>query len=131
VTLRDVAPAIGATFVYQYDFGDNWQHLVTLERLKDVEPDTAVPICTGGARACPPEDVGGMPGYQEMLDVLSARQHRATTDADTDEETAGGENSPEFYREWLGYEFDPDEFHLRCINREYAHQLAFDVAFQG
>lgn len=131
VTLRDIAPAVGGTFVYQYDFGDNWQHLVTLEGLGDVEPDTVVPTCTGGARACPPEDVGGMPGYQEMLDVLSGRHHRATTDEDTDDEATDGANSSEFYREWLGYEFDPDEFHLRCINQEYGRLLAFGVAFQG
>ena len=56
-TVEAIAPAVGATFTYQYDFGDRWQHLVTLERLVPFVGGVDLPYCLEGARACPPEDV--------------------------------------------------------------------------
>lgn len=136
VTLRAIAPAVGATFVYEYDFGDNWRHLVTLERLQQFGPSTVVPYCLDGARACPPEDVGGISGYEEMLEVLTtARQQRpGDTWADEEEEEEEedyGENTPASYRRWLGYEFDPDAFHRHCVNMELYRLVAFDPEFQA
>jgi len=63
----------GQTYCYIYDFGDDWEHRLTLEKI--VAKDIAAPICLDGAGACPPEDVGGMHGYQEMLQVFKTPRH--------------------------------------------------------
>jgi len=78
---------------YLYDFGDSWQHSLELEEI--VPSDGGVyPRCLAGAGACPPEDVGGTPGYQEFLRILRDPRH------------------PEHNAmlEWVGGSFDPDSF---------------------
>lgn len=69
--------AVGANFVYVYDFGDNWRHAVGVEA---AVPPPASPLhlpwideprCIGGARACPPEDCGGVFGYLHYLEALA------------------------------------------------------------
>jgi hypothetical protein len=69
----DAVAGEGASFHYTYDFGDNWRHKVTVEKVVPVEPGTAVPDCIGGRRACPPEDCGGPWGYQDLLESLGGR----------------------------------------------------------
>ena len=54
------------TFAYDYDFGDNWQHLVTLEKILPAAPEEKYPLCLDGKRACPPEDCGGVWGYADL-----------------------------------------------------------------
>ncbi|MBO8128150.1 MAG: plasmid pRiA4b ORF-3 family protein [Peptococcaceae bacterium] len=49
---------------YLYDFGDGWEHIVKLEKICPREKDKQYPVCIGGKRACPPEDCGGIPGYE-------------------------------------------------------------------
>jgi hypothetical protein len=73
----------GQVYQYIYDFGDYWKHRVTLERVE--QDELACAFCIGGSGACPPEDVGGIHGYLEMLDSLKK---------------GGGEE--ERYRDWLG-----------------------------
>jgi hypothetical protein len=63
----------GQTYCYIYDFGDEWEHRLSLEKIE--AKDMIVPWCLGGSGACPPEDVGGMGGYQEMLEVLKKPRH--------------------------------------------------------
>jgi hypothetical protein len=80
--------------LYTYDFGDDWHHTVDLE---DILPGLAgirYPICTGGERRCPPEDVGGPHGYREFLRAIRNPKH-----AEHDS-----------YLEWVGGAFDPDSF---------------------
>jgi len=87
----------GSMFVYRYDFGDDWEH---------EEPDRE-PLrleCLDGARACPPEDCGGPPGYQNLLRVLSDPR---------DEEYAD-------MRRWVGRAFDPERFEREKINKKIA-----------
>ena len=64
----------GASAHYLYDFGDSWRHLVALE---DVLPRGAVksPRCIAGARACPPEDCGGVNGFAEFLEAIADAGH--------------------------------------------------------
>lgn len=115
LTLRDLASCDGDTFGYEYDFGDSWEHEIRLEKLVTAEPDRRYPACVAGGRACPPEDCGGTPGYQELMDTL----------ADPDD--------PEHddMLEWLGIEkgadFDPTRFDLHDANRriEAAVRSAF------
>jgi hypothetical protein len=52
---------------YEYDFGDSWDHRVELEELMPAAPDVTYPVFVDGERACPPEDCGGTPGYQDLL----------------------------------------------------------------
>jgi hypothetical protein len=55
---------------YTYDFGDNWNHTVLLEKILRPEKSVACPICIDGQRACPPEDCGGVGGYEEFLEII-------------------------------------------------------------
>ena len=57
--------------VYEYDFGDSWDHLITVERILPADPAVAPRAeCLEGARACPPEDCGGVGGYADLLKIL-------------------------------------------------------------
>jgi len=80
--------------LYTYDFGDGWQHSVTLEEILPREPDVDYPRCLAGERACPPEDCGGVYGYAEFLEAIQDPQH---------EEHQG-------MLEWVGGAFDPEHF---------------------
>jgi hypothetical protein len=99
--LGDVVYGEGALFSYEYDFGDDWQHQVVVERV--LPPDSGVPraaLCTDGQRACPPEDCGGSWGYEELLSALRNRRH------------------PEHarMRQWVGREFDAEAFDIAYTN---------------
>ncbi len=108
--LRDdrnsLAQSLGAlkTFRYLYDFGDGWEHKVRIEKI--LSPDTAVhlPLCLAGANACPPEDVGGPPGYVDFIEAISDPRH--------DEHQA--------MLEWCGGAFDPYAFDLDALNADLA-----------
>jgi hypothetical protein len=89
-------------FLYEYDFGDGWEHELVLEKILPPAEGTPYPICLEGARACPPEDCGGSWGYARMLEILSNPDHEEY------EETV----------EWLGGEFDPEAFDIEEVNRQ-------------
>jgi len=74
--LMQVAPDAGVPFGYEYDFGDSWEHKITVEKI--LPPDRAAAtsaLCLDGARACPPEDCGGIWGYANLLKVLKNPKH--------------------------------------------------------
>jgi hypothetical protein len=81
-------------FGYVYDFGDWWEHEVVVEDVFPAEPEEEYPICVAGARACPPEDVGGAYGYTDFLDALGDPEH-----PDHDQ-----------MRGWIGRSFDATAF---------------------
>ena len=87
-------------FVYQYDFGDSWDHEVVVEKVLTPEPGMRYPVCVTGKRACPPEDVGGVWGYAEFLEAINDPKHE----------------EHESYLEWIGGEFDPEAFDLDDVN---------------
>jgi hypothetical protein len=100
-TLTQAAPDEGTQFSYEYDFGDSWGHQVTVEKI--LQPDAAaatVALCLEGARACPPEDCGGVWGYERLLKILKNRKH------------------PEHrsMMEWLGRPFDSEVFDAAKTN---------------
>jgi len=103
VKLSEVIVGAGkrVKFTYEYDFGDGWQHAIELEGTGPAERGAKYPRCTAGERACPPEDVGGVWGYEEFLDAISDPEH---------------ERHEELI-EWCG-DFNPEEFSLTEINRE-------------
>jgi len=91
----------GARFTYTYDFGDNWEHVIDVEKILDEDADGQYPRCVDGQRACPPEDVGGVWGYEAFLEVMRDPKH------------------PEHEErlEWVGEEFDPEEFDKDVVNQ--------------
>ncbi len=99
--LDDVAAGAGAPFTYTYDFGDNWEHILEIE--KTIPPDKSVryPVCVAGAHACPPEDVGGIPGYENFREAIRDSQHPGHKEL----------------AEWIGGSFDPEAFDLDEVNR--------------
>lgn len=62
--------SIGKTASYTYDFGDGWEHLITLEAILPSDTTIKYPVCVAGERACPPEDCGGIPGFEDLLETL-------------------------------------------------------------
>lgn len=88
-------------FVYEYDFGDSWTHVILLEKILPPELDVYYPRCLAGKRACPPEDVGGVWGYAEFLEAIRDANHPEH------DELLG----------WCGGEFDPEAFSLAEVNR--------------
>jgi hypothetical protein len=104
VNLNQVASR-GDTFTYLYDFGDSWEHRVRVERIIAAEPGHHYPICIAAERACPPEDSGGIWGYEELLNALADPRH-----PDHDMMT-----------EWVGDDFDPEAVDLDEINQRLAH----------
>ena len=89
----------GPSFLYTYDFGDDWRHTIRLERLLAVTPAPKSATCNEGARCCPPEDAGGAPGYDEFLRVL------LSPEPDEIEEQR-------HLKRWSGGKFDPEKFDL-------------------
>ncbi|MCK6478674.1 MAG: plasmid pRiA4b ORF-3 family protein [Planctomycetes bacterium] len=87
---------------YEYDPGDSWQHAIRVEKVVAAgEASGKVPSCVAGAGACPPEDVGGVAGYENFLWVLSHPNHQ----------------DHERNLKWVGGAFDPDCFDLAAANR--------------
>ncbi|MEV0805563.1 plasmid pRiA4b ORF-3 family protein [Micromonospora sp. NPDC050200] len=105
VTLEQVAPEVKDKFRYTYDFGDDWVHDILVEKVLAPDPSTDHPRCIGGKRAAPPDDCGGIWGYQELVEVLADPAH-----PEHDERL-----------EWLGLadasQFTPDTFDLEEVNR--------------
>ena len=73
----DLAAAGGAggRIGHTYDFGDDWEHVIVVEEVAPAQPGVAYPRCLAGRRAAPPEDCGGLPGYDQLLEVLSDPHH--------------------------------------------------------
>jgi hypothetical protein len=66
----------GDAALYEYDFGDSWLHDIEFEGIVAPEKGVKYPLCTGGERACPPEDCGGMEGYENLLMILKNPRHK-------------------------------------------------------
>lgn len=100
VPLRDFLRKEKDKLVYEYDFGDSWEHQVLLEKVLPTDPEQPLPVCIKGKRACPPDDCGGIPGYFQMLETLSG--------PDCGEKTE--------LLDWLGGSIDPELFDLDEVN---------------
>jgi Plasmid pRiA4b ORF-3-like protein len=99
--LREIAAATNGQFVYRYDFGDDWHHTLEVEKTLPPEKSVRYPVCLAGGCACPPEDVGGIPGYENFLEAIADPKH-----PEHDE-----------LLEWIGGSFDPEAFNLNEVNR--------------
>jgi hypothetical protein len=112
--LGDLIKQKGRTFSYLYDFGDSWEHEVLVEDSRYFNPELRSAIeCLEGARACPPEDVGSVPGYYEFCKALKNPNHE----------------EHESYKEWFagfpryGGIFDSETFDIEKVNDELMKYL--------
>ena len=100
--LRRVAPRVKNFLAYSYDFGDGWEHQIRVERI--IEGDQGYPgwpICIDGARACPPEDCGGIGGYENFLEAIANPRHKQHREL----------------LQWVGGSFDPEAFDIDAVNK--------------
>jgi Plasmid pRiA4b ORF-3-like protein len=90
---------------YRYDMGDGWRHRIVAEPVPAawLEFELPLPVCTAGAHACPPEDVGGPHGYDSFRDAVSNPEHDEHGDL----------------LRWIGGAFDPLGFDINRINRDW------------
>ena len=100
VTLDRLISGGEPSFLYEYDLGDSWMHEITILRSVEAEGKER-PRCTGGARACPPEDCGGPPGYEYFLEAISDPDHE----------------EHDSMLEWAGGDFDPEDFDAEVVDR--------------
>ena len=87
---------------YTYDYGDGWEHEILVENILPMTSGTQYPICLEGERACPPEDCGGPPGYDRLLEIIQNP----------------GDEEYEHMMLWVGGHFDPEAFDLQEVNWE-------------
>lgn len=99
-TLAALAPVEGGTFVYWYDFGDDWFHRISVRAISPIEPGVKPLVCLKATGACPPEDCGGPWGYAHLLEVLADPTH---------------EEHAEIV-EWFGDDWDPQRCDMEAIN---------------
>lgn len=103
--LSDLLLRKGGTIRYLYDFGDKWQHRLIIENANYPQADNAPRlICLDGERACPPEDIGGIQGFNEFQAALRDPKHPLHAE----------------YTDWLGDDYRADAFDLSAINRQLA-----------
>ena len=101
-TIMEVTPRVKTAFVYEYDFGDCWEHRIMVEKILDPDPAAAgLAQCLDGERACPPDDCGGAYGYANLLEVIMDPKHEEYEDM----------------MEWLGGKFEPEAFDREKINK--------------
>jgi hypothetical protein len=84
---------------YLYDFGDNWEHAIILEKILPKDNAITYPVCLKGKFACPPEDCGGIWGYLDLLEIINNPQHEEY----------------ENMKEWIEEDFDPKYFNAQEV----------------
>jgi hypothetical protein len=94
-------------FIYEYDFGDSWEHEILFEGHLPAEPGVRYPRCVEGERACPPEDVGGVWGYAEFLEAIADPKH----------------DQHDELREWVGGRFNPEAFSPAAATKRMTREI--------
>ncbi len=88
--------------IYTYDFGDNWEHEVQLQKILTPDATISLPYCLKGKYACPPEDCGSIPGYYNIIEIMKNPKHREYKE----------------FVEWLGEPFDMEDFDINVVNED-------------
>jgi hypothetical protein len=99
VKVRDFFNSENRFCQYTYDFGDNWTHFVEFEGSHEKVEGKKYPICLGGENACPPEDVGGIPGYEDFVEIMKDPEHEEY----------------ESMLEWCGQVYKPNYFSVENV----------------
>jgi hypothetical protein len=102
--LKNFLTQSGDWMRYEYDFGDGWLHEINLIEIHPQSARLSIALCLDGARAGPPEDCGGPPGFAGVLAAV-----------------ANPSGADQEFSEWLG-DYDPTAFDLRNINRALARR---------
>jgi len=100
--MNEALSKLKSKMTYEYDFGDGWEHEIVLEKITAGDTSQSLFTCVAGARACPPEDCGGPFGYERLLKILGNPKHPEHDDMN----------------EWIGEEFDPEEFDVEAVNKK-------------
>ena len=101
IKISDLLKRARSKMVYEYDFGDSWEHDIIVEKTLPADKNMKYPVCIAGEMNCPPEDCGGVWGYVDMLEILQQPDHEEYED----------------YLDWLGDEFDPEYFNIDEVNK--------------
>lgn len=100
-TIGQLLPSPEPVLIYEYDFGDSWMHAIKVEKVLESKPAAdRIATCIEGARACPPDDCGGVWGYMELLKALKNRKHP----------------DHKHMKEWVGGRFDAEAFDMDNTN---------------
>lgn len=75
VTIAEILPGTGSRLDYEYDFGDTWSHVITVESVQPVDAHERLPRCTGGRRMAPYEDSGGVWGWMDKVEAAAEPDH--------------------------------------------------------
>lgn len=99
-------------------FDDGWQHLVEYEGMHEKKSDVKYPICLAGERACPPEDVGGTPGYERFIEAVSTPRHPERKEL----------------LAWVGGKYEPNKFDPKRVkfdnpNKRWKSAFETDVNY--
>lgn len=100
VSLVDLGFEPGERFTYRYDFGDDWEHEIVVEKRIKRNRNQWLPWVVEGERAAPPEDCGGVSGFADLLEALSDPMHE----------------EHQQMIDWAGEDYDPDRFDRRSVN---------------
>jgi len=107
IKIGDVLKSKGQKLLYLYDFGDNWEHFLTLEMIIE-DLTIPFPVCCAGDLGCPPEDVGGLSGFNVFLKIMDRPKHPEHKE----------------YKKWLRSKlvtmdggYNPQKFHIENVNR--------------
>jgi hypothetical protein len=126
VRLQDLCLRTNSKFSYEYDFTEDWQHVIRLEKILPDDPTTKHPICLDGKRACPPEDIGGPKLYDQFLINLFSKQFKVWTRLgailqDKQKLKTKINESVELSGSWWDdLLFDPEYFNKREVNEALA-----------
>jgi len=104
VTLDSIITYTKVKFEYTYDFGDSWEHQIVVEKFLPYNIHTKYPTCIDGKLSCPPEDCGGIPGFYNLLDIISNKRHPERKEM----------------LEWLGGHYYAEHFDKEETNLELA-----------
>lgn len=106
IKIGDVLKSTGQELKYLYDFGDYWEHSLTLEKIID-DLIIPFPVCCDGGLCCPPEDVGGLSGYYDFVKIMNKPKHPEHKE----------------YKEWvksklvaIDNKYNPQKFHMEKVN---------------
>lgn len=108
IVIQSLLKKLPKQITYTYDFGDSWDHEVKFERHVPPKAGVMYPMCIGGSGACPPEDIGGVGGYDDFLETVKHPKNKANREL----------------LEWYGYRdehegiFDPIAFDIDGANGE-------------
>lgn len=101
VTLQDFLKEKLKQFIYQYDFGDSWEHQITIEGINPLDAPLLMPECTDGKLHGPPEDCGGTPGFEDFIQIMADKKHPSHKEMKT----------------WFGGSFNPEKFSVAAANK--------------